>query len=434
MLRAFGEVGASQSMLRGMEVLHQELGDIFRLPIPGFNPVMVVGPEWARYIYTTGSREFLWRVESDPVTQLLRGGVLVEDRDVHDKLRRHLDPSLHRQLLNSYAETFVRRTDQIADEWQPGHRVDMLVEMRRIALLILVETLFGEDFSDQLDILWPDIMRLLKFISPGTWVVWPGIPRQGYWRARHAVDEYLYTLISAKRASPTVGDNMISRLIQAGLDDETIRDQALTMLIAGHDTSTSLLAWTLYLLDSHPEFTTQVRAEIDSKLEGRSPGIEHLDELQLLRHAIDESLRLYPPIHLSNRIAAEDIEFSDYQIPAGTRVMLSIYLTQRDPRYWPDPERFDPSRFARTSVSSRTPYSFIPFGGGKRNCIGSAFAKAEASIVLARLIQRFEFTPVHHKVRLHMGATLEPRPGVSMVPVPRSRLTRNPRPVSEVVA
>ena len=428
-LRAFGN---GQSVLTGMQGLHQELGDAFRIPLPGFSPVMMVGPEWARYVYVTGAEKLLWRAEHDPVTQLLRHGLLVEDHAQHDELRRHLDPSLHRQMLEGYSEAFVRRTDQVLDTWESGQRRDMLVEMRRIALLSFVETLFGEDFTDHIEELWPSILRVLRFISPGLWIVWPAIPRPGYWQAQQALDEYLYQLITAKRSAP--GNDMISQLVGVGLDDQSIRDQALTMLIAGHDTSTSLLAWTLHFLGLHPQTAARVHSELDRVVGLHPPRYDQLDDLEYLGQVIDESLRLYPPIHLSNRVAREDIDFNGFSIRAGTRVMLSIYLTHRDPRFWKNPNQFDPDRFTRDNVASRPPYTYMPFGGGKRNCIGSAFARTEARAVLARIFQRFELMHLDHPIRPHMGATLEPRPGVSMVPKPRSISVAVPRQVEELLA
>ncbi len=424
---------ADRSPLRGMEILHRELGDVFRLPLPGFNPVMLVGPETARFVHVTGSQKLLWRAEGDPVTRLLRRGLLVEDYQAHDDLRRQLDPSLRRQRLDDYAAAFVRRTDQITQAWGSGHVLDMLVEMRRIALLILVDTLLGEDFTPDLDRLWIAILRVLRFISPGPWIVWPQMPRMGYQRAKQTVDAYLYDVISTKRSTPAATDDMISRLIAAGLDDESIRDQALTMLIAGHDTSTSLLAWTLHLLGSHPTVAAKARSEVDRALGDQSPSIGHIKDLGFLGQVIDECLRLYPPIHLSNRIAAEDLAVNGYRIAAGTRVMHSIYLTHRDPRHWPDPHRFDPDRFSPPNSSSRPHYTYLPFGGGRRNCIGSAFARAEAHIVLARLLQRFDFAPIRQRVRPHMGATLEPRPGVFMRVRLRSTPTIRPHSVGDSV-
>jgi cytochrome P450 len=202
------------------------------------------------------------------------------------------------------------------------------------------------------------------------------------------------------------------------------------MLIAGHDTSTSLLAWTLHLLGQHPEIAQKAQDEVDVALGDRAPSNADLSRLPYLGQVIDESLRLYPPIHLSNRIAAEDIEFNGYRIPVGSRVMMSIYLTHRDPAHWPEPERFDPSRFDRENAGARLPYTYIPFGGGRRNCIGSAFARAEARIVLARILQRTHLEALPYKVRPYMGATLEPHPGVWMVPWSRSVQMPIPRELS----
>jgi cytochrome P450 len=175
----------------------------------------------------------------------------------------------------------------------------------------------------------------------------------------------------------------------------------LTMLIAGHDTSTALLAWTFALLGQHTEIHSRVVDEVDSM--ERSP---------LLDQVIKESLRLYPPIHIGNRRMAEEMQFNEGTVPEGERMFYSIYLTHRDPSIWENAEVFFPERFA---LGRKThPYSYVPFGGGPRACIGAAFGQAEARIVMARLLRthRFEFT--NHKIHPHMGATLEPRPGVRM--------------------
>jgi cytochrome P450 len=420
----------SRSLLKGIEAMHGELGNTFQIPLPGFRPVVLVGPGWARFVYVSGSDRFLWRVERDPVARLLRQGLLVQDGAAHDESRHQIDPCLHRQLLEQYGQVFVRCTDQVAEAWSEGYQVDMLVEMRRIALLSLVATLFGEDFTPHMDELWAPILRVLRYISPGAWLVWPDIPRLGYRSAQRDVDQYLYGLIRRRRASSSTGTDMITHLIRAGLEDDRIRDHALTMLIAGHDTSTSLLAWTLHLLGQHPEIARKAQDEVDIALGDRAPSNADLSRLPYLGQVIDESLRLYPPIHLSNRIAAEDIEFNGYRIPVGSRVMMSIYLTHRDPAHWPEPERFDPSRFDRENAGARLPYTYIPFGGGRRNCIGSAFARAEARIVLARILQRTRLEAVPLKVRPYMGATLEPHPGVWMVPWSRSVQMPIPRELS----
>jgi cytochrome P450 len=199
---------------------------------------------------------------------------------------------------------------------------------------------------------------------------------------------------------------------ETDLSDETIRDQLLTLFIAGHDTSTALLTWSLYLLGSHPDVLARACAEVEAVTHGEPPRAEHLPELVYLGQVIDETLRLYPPIHTGNRVARKDLEFGSYRIPAGTRLIYSIYATHHDERNWPDPERFDPERFG-AGVKIR-PYSYLPFGGGPRNCIGAGFAGTEAKVILARLIQSFDIRLVDTRVRQHMGATLEPSPGVKL--------------------
>jgi cytochrome P450 len=183
------------------------------------------------------------------------------------------------------------------------------------------------------------------------------------------------------------------------------------MLIAGHDTSTALLAWALHLLALHPEVMSQAQREVDAVIGDGDLTIGNLNQLSCLDRVIKETLRLRPPIHVANRLAVKDTTICGYDLKAKTRVMASIYLSHQDERYWDSPQRFQPERFA--PGSKRPPaFTYIPFGGGPRICIGAFFAQVEAKVVLARILQRFELSDTGRKVRLHMGATLEPHPGV----------------------
>ncbi len=399
-------------ILAALETLHDELGDVFQLPIPGFEAVMLVGPEANRFILTQAKDDVRWRAEQDPVTRLLRHGVLVEDGEFHDELRRTINPSLHRSMLDGYVETMWRCSDQVSSQWREGARVDLLVEMRRIALLILTDTLFKENFSPHLKPLWQAILRTIQYISPGLWMVWPGVPRPGYQRALRQMDSYLYQLIAHRRAHLGDCTDLLGGLIASGMSDALIRDQLLTMLIAGHDTSTALLAWAFYLLTTHPDVLHRVQDEIQDGLGLQAPASASVNQLPLLDQVVKESLRLYPPIHLGSRIAATDIRFRDYTFPAGTRLLYSIYLSHRHKAYWHEPERFNPERFAPDQSRGRPPYVFLPFGGGPRNCIGMAFAQVESKVVLARILQSYDLRFAGSHVRPRMGATLEPHPGV----------------------
>jgi cytochrome P450 len=401
--------------LAALQVFHADLGDIFRINLPGFTPVVMVGPQAARFVLVQARDELRWRTESDPVTSLLRHGVLVEDGDAHDDLRRVLSPALHRRMLGDYVAEMWRRAAQVTAGWQDGGVVDMLVEMRKIALLSLMHTLYQVDFTPQLRSLWDAVLGCIGYISPGIWMLWRGAPRPGYSRHLQAMDRYLYQIIAGRRRlmeqDAGLPEDMLGLLIYSGMGDDLIRDQLLTMLIAGHDTVTALMAWALHLLGEHPQALRQAQAEVDACLEGgEPPHIEQLNQLEYLGQVVKEALRLYPPIHLGSRQAAVDLDYQGYRIPQGERVIYSIYLTQRHPQYWPEPNRFDPRRHAPGSHPQ--PYSWLAFGGGPRNCIGAAYGQIEAKVVLAHVLRRFWLEPTGRRVTPYMGATLEPHPGV----------------------
>jgi cytochrome P450 len=405
-----------RTLLAALGTMHAHLGDVFQIGLPGFQPVVAAGPEANRTILVSGREQYCSRTEGDPVTALLRHGVLVEDGESHRRLRQLMEPVLQRPQVARHVEAMWRYTDDVTAGWQDGATVDMLVEMRRIALLILAGTLFGVELGPQLDTLWPSILKLLDYISPGLWIVWPGAPRRNYQPAIQAVDAYLYGIIRERRNDPGPEDDLLGRLVrQPEMTDDLIRDQLLTMLIAGHDTSTALLAWALYSLGRDPGLLAQLQDEVGAVLGTEPPTeAEQLAGLPLLDQAIKETLRLYPPIHVGNRRASAGTELQGYDVPEGARVMVSIYLAHRHPDHWENPEQFCPARFAPGQGGERPPLTYLPFGGGPRYCIGAAFAQIEAKVVLARLLQTFDLELLSPDVRLHMGATLEPRPGVMM--------------------
>jgi cytochrome P450 len=416
-LKALKAMLRERHPLAAMQVFHRKLGDVFQITLPGFSPIVMVGPQAARFILVESQDDLRWRNEGDPVTDLLRHGVLVEDGELHDHLRRLMNPVLHRRMLDDYVSVMIRRTDQVVAGWKDWQVVDMLEEMRKIALLILVETMFQADLSPELGDLWKAVLDTLRFISPGFWMFWRGAPRPQYKRSIQTLDSYLYRLIGERRR--LLGKNsdephdLLGLLITSGLPDDLIRDQLLTILIAGHDTSTALMSWTLYLLGKHPWAILRAEAEARSVLGDLTPELNHFSQLPYLGQVIDEVLRLYPPIHLGTRLAARDLEYDGYQIPAGKRVIYSIYLTQRHPDYWPDPDRFDPDRHA--AGVHKPPYAWLPFGGGPRNCIGAAFGQVEARLVVGRILQQVKLVLIESRVYPHMGATLEPSPGVRML-------------------
>jgi cytochrome P450 len=306
----------------------------------------------------------------------------------------------------------LAHTEKVSSQWKDGEVVDMLIESRKIALLIIMDTLFSKDVWDDIPHIWKPILKAVEYISPGAWILWRKIPRPSFRKPLMELDNYLYKIISDRRQktadhtnnghpSAVSGHDLLQHLIDAGLSDQIIRDQMLTMMIAGHDTSTALLAWVFALLGQHPDVHQRLVQEVDI-----------LEKSPLLDQVIKEALRLYPPIHIGNRRIAEDLEFTEGTVPAGERLFYSIYLTHHDESIWENAEDFQPERFAHGRKTP--PFSYVPFGGGPRACIGAAFGQAEARLVIAFLLKNYRFEFTQHPIHPHMGATLEPRPGVKM--------------------
>jgi cytochrome P450 len=409
------------SPLGPLKVMAKHVGYFFQIPLPMFKPYVVFGSEANRKVLVTERDKVLWR-NTDPVTDLLGRGVLIVDGDEHDRYRKLMESPLHPSQLPNYAEMMIRQTERVASQWKDGETVDMLAESRKIALLIIMQTLFSKDVWDDIPRIWTPILKAIEYISPGMWIIWRKMPRFGFRKHLKALDEYLYGIIAERRKAlesdsllsnmqeqaPALQNDLLQHLIDANLSDELIRDQMLTMLIAGHDTSTALLAWTFALLGQHPEIHRRVVDEVDS-----------LEKSPLLDNVIKESLRLYPPIHIGNRRVADEMRFGEDKVPAGERMFYSIYLTHRDPEIWENAESFCPERFAHGRKTP--PFSYVPFGGGPRACIGAAFGQAEARVVMTRLLRTFKFEFTNHKIHPHMGATLEPRPGVRFTVIARER-------------
>lgn len=395
-------------MLPVLEQVRQAVGDIFQITLPGFSPVFVAHPDAMRQVLVDERDDYRWRPEGDPVARLLRRGLLVTDGEEHACLRAVMEPSSRRSHFAPRCASLWRTCDRILDMWQPGRTYDMLVEMRKLALLLFEEVYFSHDLLPELDALWKPMLKALDYIGPGLWVLWGG--RRNPPKAVRVLDAHLHGLIRQRRADPNPPDDLLTHLVQGLADDGLVRDQMLTMLIAGHDTSTALLAWTLYLLGKHPGWMERAQAEVRDVLGSEPPTPENVGRLAVLDQVVKETLRLYPPIHVGNRFTARDVTLAGYRVPAGSRVMVSYYLVQRHPAYWDAPTEFRPERWR--SDFRPAPFTYLPFGGGPRNCIGGPFAQLEARLALARILQRVDLSLERAQVQPHMGATLEPRPGV----------------------
>jgi cytochrome P450 len=258
-------------------------------------------------------------------------------------------------------------------------------------------------------LLFPIFEWLERWFPPLRWVVL---------RNRRLVDSALLPVIAAHRARPRA--DLLSMLIEAGMSDEWVRDQAVTLLLAGIETTANALAWTLHLLALHPDVQRAVGEELATVLGGRAPEVADLAKLPLLERVLLESLRLYPPNWMISRLAREDVSIGGWQVPAGATCLVSQFVVHRDERWFPSPESFDPARWERRPRASLPRYAYFPFGGGSRMCVGEHFALLEATLVLATLLQRWELLAVP-------GRQVTPDPGITLRPLPGPRVRVLPR-------
>lgn len=395
----------------------------------GFRRVWVITePDLIEQILT--SRKFTKHYALRMNRLLLGDGLLTSEGDAWLRQRRLMQPAFQRDRLERYAVSFVEFAEQWAKKWRPDQVIDTHSEMRQLTLRIAARTLFGGDVQAEgmevahaLAAIGDAFARRLfsVFRVPESW---PTPANVRAWRAIRRLDEIVYGLINQRRAEKEKGDrdDLLSLLLHArdvddgkGMSDKQLRDEAMTLFLAGHETTALALTWTLDLLAGHPDVQDRLRSELLEVLGDREPTCADLPRLRYAEMVVTESMRLRPPAYVVGRQAAEAVEVGGYVIPANGTVIMPQYVVHRDPRYFPDPERFDPLRWA-DGLRERIPkYAYYPFGGGPRVCIGNAFAMMEAVLVLAALCRRWRFAktttdPVKYRPRM----TLVPAVPVSL--------------------
>lgn len=356
-------------------------------------------------------------------------GLLTSEEPLHLEQRHLMQPAFHRDILRSYAECMVDRTGRLARSWASGGTVNVHEAMMRLTLDIAAKTMFGldnvaeaESLSHAIDVAQEVFRnRTMALWSPPEWFPTPQNLRA--WRALDVMDGLVLKIIQDRRARPGDQTDLLSLLLRArddqglGMDDGQLRDEALTLLLAGHETTAGGLSWALHLLAQNPSIQDQVRDEVASVLHGRLPTVQDVPQLDLVDRVFAESLRLYPSAWVFTRRAMEaDTLESGVTIPAGDEVMVSPWSMQRNPAYFPKPETFDPDRFLPEARERRPQFSYFPFGGGSRRCIGEPFAKMEAILVLATLFGqglKFSAAPGDAPVPEPMF-TLRPRGGLRL--------------------
>jgi len=305
---------------------------------------------------------------------------------------------------------------------ETGHPVDLAQVMMDLTLRIVARVLLGSSVPADITQIGADVGQMNAFAmeaitSPVPIARLPLARTREFLNAGRRLDRIVETIIREHRATPEATDSLLSAMMRAtesgtGMDDRQLRDEVMTMFLAGHETTATVLSWMLYCLSTHPQCERELRAELDGRLD-RPANMTQLCELSYAKQVLDETMRLFPPVWaISRRTVADDV-ITGWHIPAGTTVFVAPYLTHRHPELWPDPEAFVPERFAEESARQRPRYAYFPFSGGPRQCIGIGFAELEALLVLSRLMQRFEFRAVPcQRVEMAAMITLRPRYGI----------------------
>lgn len=404
-------------------------GDICHFRMGYWSIYLLVHPEHVRQVLVTEHAQVTKSRVIQASQALLGKGLLTSEGAFHRRQRRLMAPAFHRQRIVAYAETMVRHATACATAWQDGQAIDMHAEMNRLTLAIIGETMFGARteaaahvVSHALEINFGMLNRLT---SPRHFLLGLIKVRENvrFFRARRQLNRIVYGFIQQRRRENLQRDDVLQMLLDArdtegdgaGMSNRQVRDEVLIIFLAGHETTANALGWTWYLLAQHPDVADRLHAELDRVLAGRPPTLDDVPALAYTRNVIEEAIRLYPPAYVIDRAVASDLEIERYRIPAGSTIFLSPYLTHRDPRWYPDPERFDPDRWTPEARSARPKFSYFPFGAGPRVCIGEQFAWTEAVLVLARLAQSWhaELTP-GAEVTPHPLIVLRPKAGIPM--------------------
>ncbi len=409
-------------------------GDAVRLRIPGADAYLLNHPDLVRDVLVTEHKAFHKGPTIQAAKMLLGESLLTSEGDRHLRQRRLIQPIFHHERIAGYAATMVRRAEETVDAWRDGVEIDAHAEMASLTLAIVGETLFGTDVDaassarvtraltetlSMFDRVYSPVFRLLVRLPTPT--------MRRYHRLEADLNQVIGDLIARRRAEGADGDDLLSLLLRAGEDgasmsDDQVRDEALTLFLAGHETTANALAWTWWLLSRHPYAEDRLHAELDATLGGRSPAMEDLPRLGYAENVLAESLRLRPPAWAIGRRAIREVRTGDLTIPEGSIVVVSPWLLHHDSRWWPEPEAFRPERWTEEANAARPRFAFLPFGGGPRVCVGEPFARMEGVLLLATIAQRW-------RLRLGLDAvvepqavvTLRPRRGLPMVPERRVR-------------
>jgi cytochrome P450 len=410
--------------LRFLTNLAKTYGDVAHFAMPaGRHFFFINHPDHIRDLLVTSNRKFQKSLILQRTKRVLGEGLLTSEGELHLRQRRLSQPAFHRQRIAGYANTMVDYTARMRDQWRDGSVLDVHHEMMRLTLAIVGKTLFDADVeSDAKDIgeavaTFMNMFGLLV-LPYSEYIERLPIPSMRRLRnVRIRLDEIVYRIIRERRArgGHDRGD-LLSMLLMAqdiegdggSMTDLQLRDECLTIILAGHETTANALTWTWMLLAQNPDAEAKLHAELDA-LNGKLPGMDDLPRLKYTEMVLAESMRLYPPAWAIGRQALEDHQFGGFHVPKDSMVLCSQWVMHKDERYYPDPQKFIPERWTPEAKASRPKFSYFPFSAGPRQCIGESFAWMEGVLLLAIVAQQW-------KLKLEPGHRIIPQPAITLRP------------------
>jgi cytochrome P450 len=420
----------NRDQLAFIERCRDEHGDIVWMRFLYVPALFLYHPDDVEDVLVTNARNFIksMSLRSNFFQRLVGNGLLTSQGEEWKRQRRLSQPAFHRERVASYGQVMVDYSNRLTAKWNEGESRDIHRDMMRLTLEIVVQCLFSADVSTDVDEVGATLKELVKpFASQATlgWILNNRLPTPAHLRF-HAlarkIDKVVYRIISERRASGEDKGDLLSMLLAARdedgsqMSDRQLRDEVMTLFLAGHETTALTLAWSWYLLGTHSEAEEKFHAELEEVLGDRSPTFADLPRLKFTEQIAKECMRLYPPAYGLGREAINDCEIGGYRVPAGTQVFMFQWATQRDSRFYEEPQAFRPERWTEDFIEQLPKYAYFPFGGGPRVCIGASFAMMEVILCLAAIGQKFrlELDP-DHPVSIYPAMSLRPKDGIKVV-------------------
>jgi cytochrome P450 len=412
----------------------REYGDVVPMRFADRRALLLSHPKAIEYVLVTENRRFQKHFAVQLLRPLLGNGLLNNEGASWLSQRRLCQPAFHRERIEGYAASMVSLAEQLLREWRSQPQRDVHDDMMRLTLGIATKTLMDVDAGDEAltvseaaDVIMEDFThRFQSAVRLPYWV--PTARNRRVIAAIRQLDGLIRSMITSRRASRADHGDLLSTLIHIrdvddghAMTDRQLRDEIMTMFLAGHETTAVTLTWTWYLLGQHPAIEEKLRQQIVSVLNGRLPTSSDVPNLAYCEYVIREALRLYPPAYLIGRRALEPMEFGDLQIPSGINVLMSQWVVHHDERWFAEPDAFRPDRWAEPGISQLPKYAYFPFGGGPRSCIGNQFAMFEMVLILATLVPPF-------RIQLDSMKRIRPRPAVTLRPSETIQATMHARP------